>query len=451
MVQVRFSRFALQLSIVAVVAHAPAATARPFRIWPTVFPPCNSTLQACIDGAAEGDQVYIDTDGPIDESISFTKGLTLAAASGFHPVFSPSHYIEAMSSLSDDHTIRIEGLTLQEGGILIVQQSTGVLTAQVVDNVINRHIASSGAGISIIQDYGATGPINFDVSGNSVQISTTSYGGTGIEFGAGVSSSGTVEHNVVAIQPGDDQVAAIDLLASQADLIVDVIANRISLTSHGIGVGYGWGISIRTLGTAVERVIDNLITDQTGNVNESLTAAISISANSSLQATVVNNTLANNVDGVIARTLPGSSSLVIANNALTTNSSAGLSLLLDPSTTLVQDYNLFYGNALDIDSATPVMPGPHSVFASPHYAGPGDYRPVAPSAAIDAGDDAAVPVGVGVDLDGNPRIQGSHVDIGAFESVPEPAGSLAGGAALVALRALGRRTGGRTRSCRRNR
>src|SRR5262245_16232092 len=56
------------------------------RIWPGGEFPCNTTLQACVDGAGPGDGIRIATDGPINESISFQKCLTLKAAPGFHPL-----------------------------------------------------------------------------------------------------------------------------------------------------------------------------------------------------------------------------------------------------------------------------------------------------------------------------------------------------------------------------
>ena len=49
-----------------------------------------------------------------------------------------------------------------------------------------------------------------------------------------------------------------------------------------------------------------------------------------------------------------------------------------------------------------------------------DGRLLPASLCIDAGNDAAVPSGVTTDLDGNPRIQGLCVDMGAFEATPDP-------------------------------
>ncbi|MHC4540233.1 MAG: choice-of-anchor Q domain-containing protein [Planctomycetota bacterium] len=64
-----------------------------------------------------------------------------------------------------------------------------------------------------------------------------------------------------------------------------------------------------------------------------------------------------------------------------------------------------------------IWPGVGNINADPLFAD-ADGRLLPASPCIDAGDDAAVPPGVTTDLDGNPRIQGVSVDMGAFEAPP---------------------------------
>ncbi|MCP3905270.1 MAG: hypothetical protein GY715_16715 [Planctomycetes bacterium] len=66
--------------------------------------------------------------------------------------------------------------------------------------------------------------------------------------------------------------------------------------------------------------------------------------------------------------------------------------------------------------------GPGNVDADPVFvqAGTDDLRLAFGSPAIDAGDTDAIPAGVATDLDGNPRIAGATVDMGAHEGAHEP-------------------------------
>ncbi|MEM6936876.1 MAG: hypothetical protein AAF552_10495, partial [Pseudomonadota bacterium] len=48
--------------------------------------PCDTTLQACISAAAEGDTIDIATNTPIDEQLVIGRALRLRPAPGFTPV-----------------------------------------------------------------------------------------------------------------------------------------------------------------------------------------------------------------------------------------------------------------------------------------------------------------------------------------------------------------------------
>jgi Ca2+-binding RTX toxin-like protein len=72
---------------VVVASFAPAQPARASTtwIWPSSAP-CDTTLQACVTNAADGDTVLVAFNGAINEQITIAqKGLTLAAQTSFQP------------------------------------------------------------------------------------------------------------------------------------------------------------------------------------------------------------------------------------------------------------------------------------------------------------------------------------------------------------------------------
>src|SRR5262249_9896194 len=78
-------------------------------VWPDVSPPCNDTLQACIDAAHPGDVVEIHTNGPIAESVSFSEPLTLRAGSSYAPGFLGNQTVSASTASSAaDQTIVVQ-------------------------------------------------------------------------------------------------------------------------------------------------------------------------------------------------------------------------------------------------------------------------------------------------------------------------------------------------------
>jgi hypothetical protein len=122
--------------LVLLVASVPAvarAQLPTFRVWPDTSPPCNGTLQECIDASVADDAIEVITNGPIDESILLTKSLELQAAAGFHPTFAAGRSIIAQAP-GNDRFFLIKGFTLPLGGIYVANQVAGALTAWVIDN-----------------------------------------------------------------------------------------------------------------------------------------------------------------------------------------------------------------------------------------------------------------------------------------------------------------------------
>ena len=425
-------------------------------VWPIDSPPCDATftLQECVDGANRGDAVLIATNGPISESISFAKSLTLGAAQGFTPVFSAGNFIQATPANASSTVIDIQGLTLQDGYIQVSQEGSGSLTLAIRNNTIESETIPFSNGVTALQlqaieiqalstNGTKTGPISFVVSGNEANLSpppscTPSqlcYAGGINFFSDGSSSSGLVAGNAIAMSATG---APIFLSSGDGDLTVDVLRNRIS------GIGYDAGVELFSegAGTLTARILDNLVSGEHSSSGDgAITADAASDSTGAIQFAIANNTVARNDTAIRVRREGGSVAGSIANNAVTGNF-YGLDVD-DALAPVVSDHdNLFFGNVADLASGAA---GPGSVFADPLYASSNDYHLKAGSPAIGAGDDSAVPAtdldGSPItDLDGSPRIQGAHVDIGAYETAPEPATMLSAGASLMVLASLAQRS-----------
>ena len=412
------SRAALLVGIAALAGAvlAPGANAQTSRLWPDSVPPCDGALQACIDMASPGDVIRLAPNEVIEESIAFSKPLTLRAEAGHFPVFGAGHSIHASTSESGDQTIRIEGVTLEQGGIEVDQKSTGTSTIEIVGNTIESKDPTALAAINIVPLTSAVGPLVFQVSGNTVSVQEDSSEAIRLRLGIGPAANGSVRGNTLVLQGSGLGIAIYDATS------VDVVANRI------VGAS---GIFLFTEGSMTARVLDNLVNDVGSGIDYG-------NDSGALDLKVVNNTIAGGQYGILLEQSDGTEvTAAIANNAITGNSVAGLQInAANPQlVSLSEHHDLFFDNAADVVGDAP---GAGSIFDNPLYAGGSDFHLQPGSPAIDAGDDASVPPDLTTDLDGNPRIRGARVDIGAFETAPEPAAGCAEIASAVALLALAR-------------
>ena len=404
------------------------------------YPDDCGILQQCIDDLpCNGGVVEIADDLPILDPIQFEKGLTLRAAPGHKPLLLAT--LTAAPGIEDDHDgyeIRLEGLTFGAGAAISVQQtSPNPLAIEVVGNTF----LSSASAISITPTNPGLGPITFDVSDNAMTVSSDDYA-----YGIGIleegDANGRIANNVISIEPGGSFTGGL-FYDGSATSDVDIVANRIS------GIGYSWGLSAYSAGSATVRIAENLVTGQVRpdpSDDSASYAAISLYSDGAMTAALVDNTVAGNDRGIyVYASDQATVSGLLANNIASGNAVSGIAVE-GQTTSFLNRNNLVFGNGVD-----DFTPGPGTVTEDPRFAGPGDYHLGAGSPAIDAGNDGDVPGDLTTDLDGSPRIQGSHVDLGAFETVPEPTTLLSGGATLLALHALGRRTHARTASCWRRR
>jgi hypothetical protein len=397
--------------VVLLAASAPLpAAGQILYTWPGSPFPCDTTLQACVDAAGPDDGVEIATNGPIDESITNMGSLDLRAAPGFQPVFADGRSISlGAADGAGDQFIRVEGLTLTNGRIIVGNVFDGALTVQILDNTV----LAFGVFATITVSSSSAGPLVFLISGNDLSPSVTADQAIRVFVQNGFGTGDVVDND--ATMAANPDATAIQLDVEDGALVVDVTGNRV------VGAGFEHGIRHRLFDAAVldSRVLGNLVTGASADG-----AGISVEGFTSdaiLDARIVNNTLFENTTGIRVNGVDA----LIANNIVSSSATG----LLVSSTGVSNHHNLFFDNLLDVDGVTA---GAGSVFDDPRFAGAGDFRLAAGSPAIDAGDSAAVPPELATDLDGEPRIAGQAVDIGAYEA-PEPPGTLAALAALLAL------------------
>jgi hypothetical protein len=225
---------------------------------------CNgaSTLQQCIDNAAAGDTVAIDTDTPINESASMEKSLTLEAAQGYHPTIQGAYADDGAGAAVD---VTVRGIKMTGSAGAGFHNFSG-------DSFTLDHVTASGgfAGSQAVYDY-VTVPASlaiikssFTYTGNGVGVlvQASQAGGkvTARLVGNSFSSQGQPEVEA-AIELYSDNTGGLDAVvannsvfkagtcncgnASAFDLEymnsstshVDIVGNTVDRAPVGVGVG----------------------------------------------------------------------------------------------------------------------------------------------------------------------------------------------------------------------
>jgi len=386
--------------------------------WPGPSP-CNTTLQQCIEGTANGDRIEIASQTIAEDISLYDKDRTLAPAAGFHPAFGPGHWLSiTSSSISGDRNVAVSGLSFTNGYVYANYQGTGTsnidlrglsltyaipavdnyirvealggtLNAMVYDNQVVGIPPAPYGGLITLAAHGGT--LNGDAYFNRVKLATIDMApGAGILAGyAGAGSGGTARifGNDVRGEFAFGSIVASEGLGSS-----DPISFNARVYSN-VMVGYAFdqAFGVRFLvnaGTLNAQAIENTVTR--------LYYGLTAQAYSGAPA-------ASRITGLL------SSNLVLANVGLLVDSAH--------APAMTNDYNLVNAN---VNLATL---GAHSITADARLASDLTPRLRADSPAINGGDTATVALGIilnglpVLDADGLRRLKGatSAADIGAYE------------------------------------
>ena len=386
------------------------------RNYPDVAPPCNTTLQACIDGASSGDTIRLLTDSHIAEDVLIRKTLRLEPGQSQPSVRS----VTALASTTDVNVV-VNGLTSRGGA-----------------SRVRGFLQAGGASLHLTVSNSTLVGVDFNPA---LEITSSNAAGA---YGA---AQATFEHNTVAQSArGNNCAPAIRVTAFQPGMSAAVRHNEVTATQLGQcsavqlygdgpvaagawtldaqmdhnrvrGTGQtGTGIEVRTAGrpgSAVRAaVVGNLVT---GGGFEEGVLVMADGRGGVVEAQVLGNTVTESTEGmrVSARTDLGSSvSGLIANNLLAHHPQRALSV--QDGLAMPNHHNLVFASPPPANGYQAY--GPSTRQGNPSFVnrGGGDYRLRSDSDAVDHGDDALVEGANSLDLDGQPR-RVRAVDLGTYE------------------------------------
>jgi hypothetical protein len=355
--------------------------------------PCDTTLANCLAAAAEGEVVQLATNGPITESIVINdKSLTLEPAPGFTPQIGlGTEFSGANISLQTaSRTVTIRGLRFPYGAVSVSTSGANPQTVSVTDCAITNSFAANSAR-GIYTDIRSPGTFRFERN----EVISNGYP---IDF---------------RLTSGTGQVTAT------------IASNRFRKASSGQSAT-GIELDLRGGFVATLNVWSNVVSD-VADCNCGGATAVAVQTSDTVSATVnlVNNTIDLSGSAGIAVFPPGVGQLVVANifnNVVTRATTSGLSLpAANPRLTVNNGNNDFFNNNPNT-SFGGYAAGAGTVSVDPLFVSlvARDYRLEAASTLVNAGL-ASPPGGLSpLDADGNLRVAGPAVDIGAYERGSTP-------------------------------
>ncbi|MFO1519403.1 MAG: DUF11 domain-containing protein [bacterium] len=360
--------------------------------------PCDTTLQACINGANSGDEIQIATNNLINESIISTNSITLTAAPGFQPQIGSGNINNPQTLFFNDNqavSINLDHINFNGASLEFdfSHPHLGVDQVTVTNCTLTNNASTNQAGIFI----DATVDNNVLIQGNKIITSPK-----GITYNYRLSNPGNSTITIIAneITSADPAINSLGVETNGAGVgnaqiniynnIFHSLAKLPSGPPAAIVIGYSNIIGSPNAVTTVANIVNNTI----DNIYHLGVATYSSFGTDQTTINLYNNAITNTPEGVV---FP---------------SAATPQLIINNDNNFFFNSNEFFGG---------YSPGPHTVLSSansdPLYVDPAadDYRLQANSPLINKGDNNPPDGLPSTDFEGKNRIINGIVDIGAIE------------------------------------
>lgn len=402
-------------------------------IWPGTTAPCNTTLDACVEGTPYGGTIEIQTNGPIDEDVITNNAVSLVAGNGYKPVFASGRIVSIDDFAGSGSTLTISGLTFLAGHISY--SASGFDGATKTLNIRNNHIPFSSIqshAISIRNSTHLALELNVEYNHITYNAPTTPidrYGAILVSNGSTTGSettgivTGRIYNNQITSQ-GDDSIGVGYYEFSENSSNLAISSNEFRGGNNGaIYISKKQGALADSQIDIAHNAIYNNESDETVNGLKTFVY------DGELQINAINNSVIDAHEGFnFQQAYGGIYDINFYNNLIV---STRTSVIIgdpvaagpNPNLTFTNDYNFFYANSLaDPDFVV----GPNFITANPKITSFSNARLLPGSPAIEAANQAALLFLSGVPLidadglyrikNGNPGSGGTALDIGAYEA-----------------------------------
>lgn len=354
-------------SIALLIFSQPATAA--LRIWPG----CGATLQACIDAASAGDDVRIDTQAVIEESLLINKSLTLRAP-GKSARFGVGRNI-VLSAAGADTAITLQNLWISGR----VQGTLGSSNAVESQSLTLRGLTltpttlGTDPTIGILSNIGTLSAHTVTISQCQIlepPASSASHYAVALSSWYGGNATFAIQEN--QIMAGH---SGLSLLVDSPGAVVAVSGNRIGRYRRPVAGTTG------------------LVTDTGPSVGQTTTLRLhrnevfrferawrNIARGATTQVLALNNTLAYSTHGILLEQTTGAALTGrVANNILAFHSGCALDGT-SSAPVATADYNLYYGNGSN--QCGGLSAGANDRLGDPRFVGSYDFRLRQESAAV---------------------------------------------------------------------